>query len=159
MCRIFPFFNIIQYSIIRRDSHIPINLLKKIIKVSSILEKRKPVNWGKTEAEVTVSPKMPSPKGAEDKGDGDILKILSHWMELICLKMPQVNLYIEQNGSYRQQLKFSHLVKVFNFMVTRHGTSRNVFPDMIQCITDNILAPKTLFTGKQSVLIMPLVSG
>ena len=80
-------------------------------------------------------------------------------MELICLKMPQVNLYIEQHGSYRQQLKFSHLVKVFNFYVTRHGTSRNVFPDMIQCITDNILAPKTLFTGKQSVLIMPLVSG
>ena len=62
--------------------------------------------------------------------------------------MPQVNLYIEQNGSYRQQLKFSHLVKVFNFIVTRHGTSKNVFPDMIQCITDNILAPKNLFTRK-----------
>lgn len=80
--------------------------------------------------------------------------------------MPQVNLYIEQNGSYRQQLKFGHihlnqmyLVKVFNFIITRHGTSKNVFPDMIQCITDNILAPKNLFIGKQSVLIMPLVSG
>ena len=82
-------------------------------------------------------------------------------MELICLKMPQVNLYIEQNGSYRQQLKFGHghLNQIFNLIIiTRHGTSRNVFPDMIQCITDNILAPKNLFTGKQSVLIMPLVS-
>lgn len=81
-------------------------------------------------------------------------------MELICLKMPQVNLYIEQNGSYRQQLKFGHihLKQIFNLIVTRRGTSKNVFPDMIQCITDNILAPKNLFTGKQSVLIMPLVS-
>ena len=123
-------------------------------------EKRKPVNWWKTEAEVTVCPKMPSPKGAEDKWDWDILKILSHWMELICLKMPQVNLYIGQDGSYRQQLKFGHvhLNQIFNLIITRHGTNRNVFPEVIQCITDNILAPKNLFTGKQSVLIMPLAS-
>lgn len=124
------------------------------------MEKRKPVNWWETEAEVTVCPKMPSPKGAEDKWDWDILKILSHWMELICLKMPQVNLYIGQDGSYRQQLKFGHvhLNQILNLIITRHGTNRNVFPDVIQCITDNILAPKNLFTGKQSVLIMPLVS-
>ena len=123
-------------------------------------EKRKPVNWWETEAEVTVCPKMPSPKGADDKWDWDILKILSHWMELICLKMPQVNLYIGQDGSYRQQLKFGHvhLNQILNLIITRHGTNRNVFPDVIQCITDNILAPKNLFTGKQSVLIMPLVS-
>ena len=123
-------------------------------------EKRKPVNWWETEAEVTVCPKMPSPKGAEDKWDWDILKILSHWMELICLKMPQVNLYIGQDGSYRQQLKFGHvhLNQILNLIITRHGTNRNVFPEVIQCITDNILAPKNLFTGKQSVLIMPLVS-
>ena len=123
-------------------------------------ENRKPVNWWETEAEVTVCPKMPSPKGAEDKWDWDILKILSHWMELICLKMPQVNLYIGQDGSYRQQLKFGHvhLNQILNLIITRHGTNRNVFPDVIQCITDNILAPKNLFTGKQSVLIMPLVS-
>ena len=133
-------------------------------KVHSLLtrlhEKRKPVNWWETEAEVTVCPKMPSPKGAEDKWDWDILKILSHWMELICLKMPQVNLYIGQDGSYRQQLKFGHvhLNQILNLIITRHGTNRNVFPEVIQCITDNILAPKNLFTGKQSVLIMPLVS-
>ena len=133
-------------------------------KVHSLLtrlhEKRKPVNWWETEAEVTVCPKMPRPKGAEDKWDWDILKILSHWMELICLKMPQVNLYIGQDGSYRQQLKFGHvhLNQILNLIITRHGTNRNVFPDVIQCITDNILAPKNLFTGKQSVLIMPLVS-
>ena len=123
-------------------------------------ENRKPVNWWETEAEVTVCPKMPSPKGADDKWDWDILKILSHWMELICLKMPQVNLYIGQDGSYRQQLKFGHvhLNQILNLIITRHGTSRNVFPEVIQCITDNILAPKNLFTGKQSVLIMPLAS-
>lgn len=81
-------------------------------------------------------------------------------MELICLKMPQVNLYIGQDGSYRQQLKFGHvhLNQILNLIITRHGTNRNVFPDVIQCVTDNILAPKNLFTGKQSVLIMPLVS-
>ena len=49
-------------------------------------ENRKPVNWWETEAEVTVCPKMPRPKGAEDKWDWDILKILSHWMELICFE-------------------------------------------------------------------------
>ena len=123
-------------------------------------ENRKPVNWWETEAEVTVCPKMPRPKGAEDKWDWHILKILSHWMELICLKMPQVNLYIGQDGSYRQQLKFGHvhLNQILNLIITRHGTNRNVFPEVIQCITDNILAPKNLFTGKQSVLIMPLAS-
>ena len=139
-------------------SMLPVSRVHSLL--TRLHEKRKPVNWWETEAEVTVCPKMPSPKGADDKWDWDILKILSHWMELICLKMPQVNLYIGQDGSYRQQLKFGHvhLNQILNLIITRHGTSRNVFPDVIQCITDNILAPKNLFTGKQSVLIMPLAS-
>ena len=139
-------------------SMLPVSRVHSLL--TRLHEKRKPVNWWETEAEVTVCPKMPSPKGAEDKWDWDILKILSHWMELICLKMPQVNLYIGQDGSYRQQLKFGHvhLNQILNLIITRHGTNRNVFPEVIQCITDNILAPKNLFTGKQSVLIIPLVS-
>ena len=49
-------------------------------------------------------------------------------MELICLKMPQVNFYIGQDRSYRQQLQFGHvhLNQIFNLIITRHGTSRNV---------------------------------
>ena len=41
-------------------------------------------------------------------------------MELICLKMPQVNLYIGQDGSYRQQLKFGHvhLNQILNLIIT-----------------------------------------
>ena len=81
-------------------------------------------------------------------------------MELIYLKVPQVNFYIGKDGAYRQKFKFGyvHLNEVFKLIITRNGKSSNVFPDVIQYITDNILAPKNLFTRKQSVLIMPLGS-
>ena len=81
-------------------------------------------------------------------------------MELMYLKVPQVNFYIGQDGAYRQKFKFGYepLNQAFKLIISRNGKSSNVFPDVIQYITDNILTPKDLFTRKQSVLIMPLVS-